>query len=220
LSDCPETCPILLRVYESAMNQTKPRAVRPWEVLLIGGASGSGKTSISYRLADHFKVGITEVDDFQVILERMTTPEQQPELHWWRTHPEAINLPATEIVQHTIAVCRAMAPALEAVIANHLKSHAPVVLEGDFVLPALVAQTSFCGYPSNAQVKAIVIEEDDEQQLLSNFAERESAVQAVRARVSWLYGRWLKQEAEASGAIVVPSRPWDTLFERVLQAIA
>jgi uridine kinase len=44
-------------------------------VLLIGGASGSGKTSVSYRLAHHFNVGITEVDDFQVILERMTTPE-------------------------------------------------------------------------------------------------------------------------------------------------
>ena len=52
------------------------------QVLLIGGASLSGKTSVSYRLANHFNVGITEVDDFQVILERMTTPEQQPELHW------------------------------------------------------------------------------------------------------------------------------------------
>ena len=50
--------------------------------VLIGGASGSGKTSVSYRLANHFNVGITEIDDFQVILERMTTPEQQPELHW------------------------------------------------------------------------------------------------------------------------------------------
>jgi 2-phosphoglycerate kinase len=207
-------------VDESATNEAKSNVARPWEVLLIGGASGSGKTSVSYRLAQHFKVGITEVDDFQVILERMTTPEQQPELHWWRTHLEAIHLPATEIVQHTIAVCRAMAPALEAVIANHLESRAPVVLEGDFILPALAAQKNFCGYPSNAgQVRAIVIDEDDDQQLLRNFAKRESAVQEVRARVSWLYGRWLKQEAEANGAIVVPSRPWDTLFERVLQAI-
>jgi len=48
---------------------------RSWQVLLIGGASGSGKTRVSYRLANHFNVGITEVDDFQVILERMTTPE-------------------------------------------------------------------------------------------------------------------------------------------------
>ena len=55
------------------MNRTTC-VTRPWQVLLIGGASGAGKTSVSYRLAHHFNVGITEVDDFQVILERMTTP--------------------------------------------------------------------------------------------------------------------------------------------------
>ena len=45
----------------------------------------------SYRLAQHFGIGITEVDDFQVLLERMTTPEQQPALHFWRTHPAPDN---------------------------------------------------------------------------------------------------------------------------------
>src|SRR5262245_43052820 len=192
---------------------------RSWQVLLIGGASGSGKTSISYRLANHFNVGITEVDDFQVILERMTTPEQQPELHWWPTHPEAIRLPPDEIAEHTIAVCRVMAPALEAVIKNHLESKVPVILEGDFILPSLAAQTSFCGYPGDGQVRAVIIDEDDEAQLVRNFEGRESILQPERARVSWLYGRWLKQEAEASSAAVIAARPWQTLFERVLQAV-
>jgi 2-phosphoglycerate kinase len=110
---------------------------RSWQVLLLGGPSGVGKTSVSYRLAHHLGIGITEVDDFQVILERMTTPMEQPVLHYWRTHPEAVNLPAEEIVKHTIAVGQVMAPALEAVIANHIESRAPVVLEGDFILPLL-----------------------------------------------------------------------------------
>jgi len=200
------------------MNRT-PCVTRPWQVLLIGGASGAGKTSVSYRLAHHFNIGITEVDDFQVILERMTTPEQQPELHWGPTHPEAILLPADEILQHVIDVCRVMAPALEAVIKNHLESKAPVILEGDFILPALAAQTSFCGYPGDGHVRAIIIDEDDEAQLLRNFEGRESTSQPLRARVSWLYGRWLKQQAEASGAAVIASRPWQTLFDRVLHAV-
>src|SRR2546428_10178824 len=125
---------------------------RSWQVLLIGGPSGVGKTSVSYRLANHFGVGITEVDDFQVLLERMTTPEQQPALHYWRTHPEAVDLPAEKIVEHTIAVGQAMAPALEAVIANHLESQTPVVLEGDFILPSLAVQPTFEGIPNNRQV--------------------------------------------------------------------
>jgi hypothetical protein len=46
-----------------------------------------GKTSVSYRLAHRYGVGITEIDDFQVILERLTTPDQQPAMHFWRTNP-------------------------------------------------------------------------------------------------------------------------------------
>ena len=57
------------------------KSTRPWQVLLLGGASGPGKTRLSYRRARELSIGITEVDDFQVVLERMTTPEQQPALH-------------------------------------------------------------------------------------------------------------------------------------------
>jgi 2-phosphoglycerate kinase len=42
---------------------------RSWQVLLLGGASGTGKTSVSYRLARYFDIALTEVDDFQVMLE-------------------------------------------------------------------------------------------------------------------------------------------------------
>ncbi len=81
------------------MHDTLTPPVRRWQVLLLGGASGAGKSAISYRLAHYFRVGLTEVDDFQVLLERMTTPEQQPALHFWRTHPAPETLSPTEIFE-------------------------------------------------------------------------------------------------------------------------
>lgn len=54
----------------------------------MAGASGVGKTSVSYRLANEAGAGITEVDDFQVVLERMTSPADYPELHLWRRDPD------------------------------------------------------------------------------------------------------------------------------------
>ena len=60
---------------------------RNWEVLLIGGASGSGKTCISRPLARHYGVDLVRVDDFQVLLDVMTTPETHPAIHYWRKHP-------------------------------------------------------------------------------------------------------------------------------------
>ena len=195
---------------------------RDWQVLLIGGASGVGKTSLSYRLAHHFGVGITEVDDFQVILEKLTTPQQQPLLHYWRIHPQEFSRPG-EAAQtaHFVRVCQEVfAPALEAVIANHLTSDTPVVLEGDFVLPTLAVQPLFEGVEAAGRVRAIFVHEEDETQIARNFGLREGRKQAGRARASWLFGQWLRTECDRLGVTTLPARPWETGFERAIATLA
>ena len=199
-----------------------PSPARPWHVLLVGGPSGTGKTAVSYRLAQHFKIGMTEVDDFQVLLERMTTPEQQPVLHFWRTHPAPDQLSAEAILEQGLLVRAVMAAGLEAVIANHLETQTPLVLEGDFISVALAAQTSFAGLPNAGQVRAVFLYEAEERQLLANFLEREpdQGAQVKRARVSWLYGEWVRHEAERYGLPTVAARPWETLFERIVAVLS
>jgi 2-phosphoglycerate kinase len=181
-----------------------------------------GKTTAGHRLARHFDVGIAEVDDFQALLERMTTPEQQPAIHFWRTHPAPEQLPAAEIIQHMLQHSEAMRPGLEAVIANHLEASTPVLLEGDFILPALAAQASFLGQANGGRVRGVFLHEPDEQQIAANYLSREpaSGLQAKRAQVSRLHGLWLKQEAERYGSLVVAARPWDTVLERLIAALA
>jgi 2-phosphoglycerate kinase len=192
---------------------------RPWTVFLLGGASGVGKTSLSYRLAHHFGVGLTEVDDFQVVLETMTTPEQQPVLHFWRTHPAPHTLAAEDIAKQGFEVGKVMVPALAAVVSNHYESRAPVVLEGDFISPALVAHPEIAPLCQSGQVRAAFVHEPDEAQLLTNFLQREpeAGPQHLRAQVSWYKSQWLKQEAERYHVPVLLSRPWETAFDRLLR---
>jgi hypothetical protein len=83
-----------------------------WRVLLLGGASPVGKTSVSHELARHFGVSLVEVADFQAVLERMTTPEEQPELDFFLTRREEWRQVDEE---------GRLANALEPVIANHLE---------------------------------------------------------------------------------------------------
>ena len=56
--------------------------MKNWDVLIIGGASGCGKTSISRQIARHYNIDLVRVDDFQMMLEAMTTPETLPALHY------------------------------------------------------------------------------------------------------------------------------------------
>jgi hypothetical protein len=114
-----------------------------------------------------------------------------------------------------------MAPALAAVVANHLETQTPIVLEGDFILPALAAQTDFVGIPNNGAVRGVFLYEPEQEQLLANYLMREpnSGPQHKRAEVSWLYGQWLKREAERCGVPALPARPWDSVFDRILAAV-
>jgi len=191
---------------------------RNWQILLIGGASGSGKSSVSYRLAHHFGIGISEVDDLHLAVKQMTTPEQQPLLYYWDSHPEAFSWPAEEILALHLSVCQLLSPAFEAVIANHLEAAVPLVMEGDYLLPALAAKSEFDGYPNDGRVRGIFITEDDEEQFIANYLQREpfDGRQEMRAHVSWLHNRWLVQQAHQLDCAVVAARPWATTLERIL----
>ncbi|MCA0454426.1 MAG: hypothetical protein LCI00_10665 [Chloroflexi bacterium] len=200
------------------MDQT---VTRTWDVLLIGGASGTGKTSISYRIAKHFGLNLIEVDDFQVLLRRMTTPAQQPILHHWDTHPDPFSMSAEEMTANLIATGGVMHSGLEAVIANHLEENIPVVMEGDFILPALAVQPTFGEEANNGRVKGIFLIESDERQLVANYLAREPEYgeQTKRARSSWLFGQWLTAECARLGVPTLEARPWADGVERVIGAI-
>ncbi len=186
---------------------------RNWSVLLIGGASGSGKTCVSYPLAKMYGVNLIEVDDFQVFLFSMTKPEEQPEIHYWSAHPEWQQEGVESTMQQLINVGRAFRPGLEAVIKNHIEADVPVIIEGDFILPEL--STLF----DREKVKSIFIHEPSRDQILNNYLDREqeSGPQHYRADVSYHYGNWLAAECAKYNVPVIESRPWHTVIERVLE---
>jgi hypothetical protein len=125
-------------------------------------------------------------------------------------------------MEQGLMVGQVMASGLEAVIANHLETDTPIVLEGDFIQPALAAQTTFAGLPNAGQVRALFLYEADERQLIENFLRREPqhGPQVKRARVSWLYGKWLTHEAERFGLPTLAARPWATLFDRIVATLS
>jgi hypothetical protein len=161
---------------------------RLWTVVLLGGPSGVGKTSVSYRVARHYDVGLTEVDDLHA-LKQLTTPEQQPFARMGQ-EPAGDRLARGEILELHISVCRVMAPAVAAVVANHVETRTPIVLEGDYLLPEMVTGPRRYGGRG-------IPHEPYETQIVRNFVGREpeGGDPAKRARVNWLFGQWLPKSA-------------------------
>lgn len=185
-------------------------------VVAVAGPSGVGKSSVSYELSRRLGVPVLEADDIYHAIQAVTTPEQQPWLHYWETHPDADDLYTDEeIVRLHVEVCRAMSAPLAAVIENHVRTGMPVILEGDYILPELVDR-----YPND--VRAVYLTDDDRDQYVANFRAREpdAGEQVRRADASVEFGRWLNSECEKFGFEAIPARPWGTVIDRVRAALS
>lgn len=187
---------------------------RDWIVLLIGGASGTGKSSIAYELGRFYGVNILEVDDIVQALKAVSTAQTLPAVHYWETGVNWMDVGVAKNVDWLISVSQEILPALQSVVQRHLDDKVPVILEGDFIHPQLAA--SF----ESASVRSIFIDEKDKEQIRSNYLLREGGEpQHYRAEISVAYGQWLERACKALGVPVLEPRPWDSLLKRAMAAL-
>ena len=189
------------------------KQARNWDILIIGGASGSGKTSVSRPLSQFYGVDLVRVDDFQCFLEAIISPEMKPTLHNLKIEPNWHNESAEWVVDRLKGVAQAWLPGLTAVVNDHLGENIPMILEGDFILPELPA--SF----SSPRIKTLFVHEPSREQILQNYLAREGTHQEHRADISYAFGNHLKESCEKHNIPIVESRPWDNLMERVINMI-
>jgi 2-phosphoglycerate kinase len=185
-----------------------------WVVAIVCGASGVGKTTVATALAARHGVPLAEADDLVTAVKALTTAEQQPILHYWDTRPEARAWSVDEIVDLHLQVAAVMAPAFRAVAADHVEFGARVVFEGDYLLPDLLTGLGDA-------VRAVVLEEPDEDQIVAGLLDREpeAGPQRRRAQVSVRLGQRLLDRARRAGVPVVPARPWEDGLDRVDAAL-
>ncbi len=113
------------------------------KVILIGGAPGTGKTTLGSALA--VKLGITSlsIDDLRTAAQAVTTPDSHPGLHIMRgmpyqeyfTNNSVEYLIADAILQH-----EAVWPMVKRVINKHAAWGSAIVIDGWHLRPDKVAQ--------------------------------------------------------------------------------
>lgn len=183
---------------------------RPWRVLLVGGASGVGKSKFAAALAQRYSVGTAETDDLLAAVRAVTNRATHPLLH------EPVPALGDSAVQAQIDIAHALQPAVRAVVATHLDYGPPVILEGDYLLPGIIDDSRF-----GTSVRAVFIHEPERDQIAANLATREpSRPSQGRAHVNWLYGEHLRAEAAVRGIPILVARPWTTQLDRIADILA
>lgn len=196
-----------------------------WDILLIGGHSTSGKSTVARQLGRRFAVPVNQVDDYRIALQRATQPGQIAGLHFFSQEPNLIFAePMPIVVAGLIRIGQIMSYALEDVIAHHVLTRMPIILEGDGITPALATIKEIDGVSVAGRIKSVFIIEPSEAAFAQTYRERwpdsESSPHTAHWRqLAWRYGQWLSGEAKQSGLPIVEPKPWATLEERIMMAI-
>lgn len=179
-----------------------------WRMLLLGGASGIGKSTIAMRLGRRLGLPWLQVDDFRLALVRSGIP-----------FPDADAVPTFDGSGGLLDHGRLLSPAIEVVIENHADQRNPAILEGDAILPAIFERPSVRRNADSGWLRAVFLYEPEEGTILENMRRRGRTLSdTAHARKNWRYGAWLRNEAEARGIPTLPVRPWDTLGDRIMHA--
>lgn len=124
-----------------------------------------------------------------------------------------------------LAVGDVLSAPLEGIIENHVDQSAPILIEGDGILPSLLSRPHVV--ERAAFIRAVFIVEPDEAAALENILERGRAAAGRtqeelenEARARWLFGQWIVLEAARYDMPVFEPRPWETLAERLIYNVA
>jgi 2-phosphoglycerate kinase len=187
-------------------------------LLLIGGAAGTGKSTVARTLATRLSAAWLQLDTLWIAM-RDAAPRNSRERalldidQQIRTQAE----PAEVLLDHHIAASEAVCAALPYALAFELQAHPTVVADGAWLLPEFAAQLDL----DDVIIRSVFLHEADPQQVARAMSSRRgvamvAAWHAESARLAWLYGNWLADLAGRVALPVVPSRPYATAADRIL----
>ncbi|MFD8483915.1 AAA family ATPase [Kitasatospora sp. NPDC059673] len=195
---------------------------RPWDILLIGGASGVGKSHAAARLATTHSAFTVEFDDVVAALQSATTPATHPALHHFAGHPAPEeNLGTDRVLELQIATAHALDEAVLGVVRNRLSVDVPAIVEGDYLTPRAAARAAAEATAHRRRLHAVFLHESDPARIGANYIRREPdhGPQPARAEVSARYSHWLAAQARAHRLPVIDCHPYDTLPQRLTAAL-
>ena len=229
---------LTLEVLEAEVGERYAKSFAKWQmahdldvplVILVGGATGVGKSTIATMLAN--RLGITRViptDAIREVMRSMITGTLMPALHTSSFDAaEVVTTPLPRSADPVIMGFReqvsAVAVGVQALIRRAVEEGSPMIVEGAHLVPGFIDTSAFA---RNAVVVPIVVSVDDEELHRSHFAARGQDV-ATRQSERYLdffenirkIQKYVKSLALQHGVPIVPSYNLDATLSQVIDLV-
>jgi 2-phosphoglycerate kinase len=190
-----------------------------WQVLIIGGCSGVGKSHLARQLAEKYKVPLLEMDDIRIALQQLVDCEQYPALFSLYDDSEyRSKLNEKEFVHKQLAVAEVVWKALEVLLSKHIRLNERVIIEGDCIIPNALVSRDLGG------IETLFIYDDldmiKSRQKLRNRPGNPVEHEEIDALFSYTHGEALREQATTNKFNTVKASPIDSLFDRSVELIS
>jgi 2-phosphoglycerate kinase len=198
-------------------------------VILIGGATGVGKSTIATQLAA--RLGIVRVvatDAIREVMRSMLSPELMPTLHESSFHADqALREPPGKSADALLLGFReqtaAVAVGINALIERAALEGTSIIIEGAHIVPGFVDLDT---HADRILAVPFVLGVDDEGRHLTHFATRENAV-GTRPAERYAAGfenirrlqRYVKSQALSHGVPMLPNYSFDQSIAAVMDLV-
>jgi 2-phosphoglycerate kinase len=185
-------------------------------VLLIGGTSGTGKSSLAARVRLARRAEVYALDDLRALLRQTTPSPDVPGIRFFDQGDAVLRHDPEELLARTIARAREVCAALNSVVTQRLRARTPLIVEGDDLLPEFVDSL-----PHPESVSIVFVLPTSEAEVACREVERGPELarsggrqRSVRVRTTWLYAEWLRAEATKRRQTVLNAAPIDALVRQ------
>ncbi len=230
----------LVRLMESDLGGAAAERYRAWStfrrsglplILLIGGCTGTGKSTVAAELSLRLDIGRTQSTDILREVVRLFVPEETaPQLHAstyaaWRAQPGATgtkSLASAPLWDGFRAQAESLAAAIDGVVERSVKERASTIIEGIHVHPA------FCEHLAHhdAVIVPILLTIPSRDELKKHFARRGQKAPSRGAagylenfESIWQLQAHLMEEAACYGVPMIPNIQVEETVLRVMEVI-
>lgn len=191
-------------------------------VIILFGASGSGKSHTAHELARRLGWTWMQADDLRIAFEfsPATRPEVLHDLTVFHPLREPWEQPMEELVASHIQTAEHMRVACETVIHSHLVTGVPMIIEGDCIHPDVLKTEKLAPAFSDGGIRTACLG-------TPSAGQREWAIRSRAGRspdeeriTFWValgtgFGRWIEETCASHGVPLVAPMPRDDLVGRV-----